>query len=105
MSKAAKLPDTDTRQTYVFEQPIKRGNTKIPEVQVRTPNSGELRGLSLTAILNMEVDSLRVLLPRITAPALTTNEIDELMPADLVGLGGKIAGFFVPKAEKDSLTA
>lgn len=96
---------TDGRITVVFETPLKRGNHTIPEVQLRKPSSGELRGLNLHDALNLDVNAMHKLLPRITAPALTENDVSQLDPVDLVALGGEIAGFFVPKASKNSLTA
>lgn len=95
----------DGRITVVFESPLKRGNHTIPEVQLRKPSSGELRGLSLHDVLQLDVTAMHKLLPRITAPALTENDVSQLDPVDLVALGGEIAGFFVPKTAKNSLIA
>ncbi len=93
------------RTTVKLDTPIKRGNDEIPEVQLRKPNSGELRGLNLSDILQLDVNALHKLLPRVTAPGLTESEISELDPVDLVQLGTGVAGFFIPKTEQNSLTA
>ncbi|WP_421318826.1 phage tail assembly protein [Aeromonas veronii] len=76
---------------------IQRGETTITEISVRKPQSGELRGLNLTDILQMDVNALTKLLPRITNPALTEAEASALDPADLMQLGQEVAAFLVPK--------
>ncbi len=93
------------RTTITLEEPIERGNDKIPEFQLRRPQSGELRGLSLRAVLDMEVDALIKLTPRISAPALTEQEVAELCPADLTQIGIEVANFFMTAEQKASLSA
>ena len=66
----------------------------------RRPLSGELRGLSLASLLQLDVANLQMLLPRITSPMLTRAEIDQLDPADLVQLGVEVTGFFLTKADR-----
>ncbi|EPJ56341.1 MAG: phage P2 GpE-like tail protein [Osedax symbiont Rs2] len=97
--------DNKDRQTVILHEQIKRGNTCIDEIQVRTPRAGELRGLSLADLLNVQVDALKELLPRITAPAITGVEIDNLHPADLVQLSTKVIAFLAPPEKPDSLIA
>lgn len=90
-----------------LDTPIIRGNTTIAEVTVRKPMSGELRGLALVDLLNLEVNALRKVLPRITNPPLTDLEVGRMDPADLVDIGTKVAGFLLKKSAKAeaSLTA
>lgn len=83
--------------TVTLDTPIKRGETTITEINVRKPQSGELRGLNLNDILQMDVNALTKLLPRITSPALTEAEASALDPADLVQLGHEVGSFLVPK--------
>ncbi|MFZ2307542.1 MAG: phage tail assembly protein [Rhodoferax sp.] len=82
-----------------LENPIKRGDTTITSVTVRKPRAGELRGLSLAELLQMKVDALQALLPRITTPMLHRHDIDNLEPADLVNLGGEVVNFLLTKAQ------
>ncbi|WP_240349243.1 phage tail assembly protein [Halomonas binhaiensis] len=86
-----------TFETVELDEPIARGKTTIREIQVRKPKSGALRGVALTDILQMDVSALTKVLPRITEPALTEADIRGLDPADLVQLGGTVAGFLLPK--------
>lgn len=90
-----------------LDTPIKRGESEIKDISVRKPNSGELRGVSLTDLLQMEVTALHKVLPRITEPALTDVEVSGLDPADLFQLGTAVTSFLLPKAMKQtvSLTA
>ncbi|MCV6588322.1 MAG: phage tail assembly protein [Marinobacterium sp.] len=91
--------------TVKLDTPLQRGDTRIEEVNLRKPKSGELRGLNLSEIITMDVNSLQKLLPRITLPSLTEHEISELDPADLMELATETASFFMRKAIKDSLPA
>lgn len=88
-------------ESVQLDEPITRGKTVIREVQVRKPKSGALRGVALTDLLQMHVSALTTVLPRITEPALTEAEVRNLDPADLVQLGGTVAGFLVPKRTRE----
>lgn len=83
-----------------LDEPLQRGNTTVSSVTVRKPMSGELRGVSLVDLLNLEVNALRKVLPRITTPSLTDHEVGRLDPADMVELGSKVAAFLVRKSVK-----
>jgi hypothetical protein len=82
----------------ILETPITRGEQTITEIQLRKPQSGELRGVSLVDLLQMEVSALCTVLPRITTPALTPHDVGQLDPADLLQLAGGISAFLLPKA-------
>jgi hypothetical protein len=87
-------------KTVTLETPIERGTTKITEVQVRKPKSGELRGTQLVNLLHMDIASLETILPRITTPALTKQEAANLDPADMTQFGMEVADFLLTKANK-----
>lgn len=87
-----------TTQTITLDTPVVRGEQTIKTVDVRKPQSGELRGTSLSALVSLDVDALQKVLPRITSPMLTEQDVAKLDPADLVQLGGAFAGFLLPKA-------
>ena len=86
--------------TITLDQPIKRGESEITAIELRKPMSGELRGLNLTDLLQMDVTALQRVLPRISSPTLTEAEVAALDPADLLQLGSTVAGFLLPKAAK-----
>lgn len=77
---------------------IIRGKTEITSVTVRKPQSGALRGTRLQALMDMDVNALITVLPRITTPALTTAEINEMDPADLVSLSVEVVTFLLKKS-------
>jgi len=81
-----------------LETPITRGDQLIEEIQLRKPQSGELRGVSLVDLLQMDVTALQTVLPRITSPLLTPHDVGQLDPADLVQMGGIVSTFLLPKA-------
>ena len=80
-----------------LDEPIKRGEQVIASVTVRKPSSGELRGVSLVDLANVNVVALQQVLPRITNPTLTTHDVAQLDPADLMSLGVEVASFLVRK--------
>lgn len=88
------------RPVITLDTPIVRGSGEITEVTLRKPASGELRGVSLSDLLQMDVLALRKVLPRITTPTLTDHEIGMLDPADLVQMATEVAGFLLPKSAK-----
>lgn len=78
----------------VLEQPIKRGEGKpIGEIVLRKPAAGELRGLNLRDLLNGDVSATIRLVPRISQPTLTEQDVAALDVADLVLCADAIAGF------------
>jgi len=85
--------------TVQLDEPIRRGDTAITSVTLRRPRAGELRGLHLTLLLQMQVDALVTLLPRITQPTLLKHELEAMNPADLVQLGSEATGFFLTRAQ------
>lgn len=93
--------NTPISKTITLDTPLKRGDQEITAVTLRKPSSGELRGLNLTDLLQMDVNALKKILPRITSPILTEQDIDGLDPADLVDLGSSVALFLVKKADQE----
>ena len=86
--------------TITLDMPLTRGETEITELRLRKPTSGELRGVSLADVLQMQTDALITLIPRLSTPSLTATEVRQMDPADLVQCGGEIAGFLLTKRTK-----
>ena len=95
----AELPRVAT-ETVELDTPIARGKTTVHEIHVRKPKSGALRGVALADVLNMDVQALTKVLPRITEPSLSEAELRDLDPADLVQLGTAVSGFLLAKRFK-----
>ncbi len=86
----------------ILDETIKRGDSEITSVELRKPVSGELRGLNLADLLQMDVSALHKVLPRITMPPLTEHEVAGMAPADLMQMGAKVAAFLLPKAARQA---
>ncbi|WP_438767914.1 phage tail assembly protein [Kushneria sp. TE3] len=83
-----------------LDTPIVRGEQTIDSVSVRKPTAGELRGVNLSDVLQLQTDALMKLIPRLSIPSLTDHEARQMDPADLVQLGSEVAGFLVSKRAK-----
>ncbi|MDR6128057.1 phage tail assembly protein [Sphingomonas sp. SORGH_AS_0438] len=71
------------------------------EVTIRKPGSGELRGLSLASLNQLDVLSLEILLPRITSPQILKGASMDV--ADLMQFGGEVMDFLLPSAAKAAI--
>ncbi|MRR50803.1 MAG: phage tail assembly protein [Rhodocyclaceae bacterium] len=87
------------KTTITLEEPIQRGETTIASVELRRPKAGELRGVNLTDLLQMDVSAIIKVVPRISTPMLTDADVANLDPADLTQMGSAVASFLLPKAE------
>ncbi|MGG7447734.1 phage tail assembly protein [Kosakonia oryzendophytica] len=90
----------ETDHVITLENPIKRGEQSITVITLMKPNAGTLRGVSLAAVANAEVDALIKVLPRITSPSLTEQEVSALDLVDMVALAGKVVGFLSPASAR-----
>lgn len=79
--------------SLTLSSPIKRGNEKITEITLRKPDAGSLRGLTLTDLIRMDVDSMAELTPRLSL--ITEPEFRQLHPYDMMQLGKAITGFLM----------
>lgn len=89
-------------RSVTLDTPLARGDETIAVVQVRKPGAGELRGLTLMALSQLDYAALESLLPRITMPILHKADIARLDPADLMQLGGEVMDFLLPRAAKET---
>jgi hypothetical protein len=89
-------------KTVTLEQPIRRGESFVPMVEILSPTgTGWLRGVKIFDLAQMDVSALTTVLPRITAPALTEQEIRNALSApDLFQLGAAVADFLIPKSAR-----
>ena len=98
---AAQAATKDPNKEVVeLDTPIVRGEHSITSITLRKPMAGELRGVSLIELMQMDVLALRKVLPRITSPSLTDLEIGMMDPADLVQCGVAVSGFLLQKSAK-----
>ncbi|AZV77878.1 phage tail assembly protein [Parasedimentitalea marina] len=93
MSKITKL------NAVTLVEPVQIDGEDVFEITLRKPKTGELRGLALTSILQMDVGALTKLLPRITQPPLNESQIADLDPKDFTDLAGKTMLFFIKQEQ------
>lgn len=91
--------------TVRLSSPIKVGGKEITEVTLRKPKAGEMRGLQTANILQMDVDTMIKLLPRITSPVLDPAVVEDLDADNFGPLCQKAMSFLLPKAAQDKITA
>lgn len=82
-----------TLLNYDLQFPLEQGSEIISQITIKKPLVGELRGLKLTELLQMDIATCEKLLPRITE--LTASNVAHLDPYDLTAIMEKVAGFFV----------
>ena len=99
-TKSAETTNTSTYVTVTLEEPIQRGNSTITELQLRRPKAGELRGMTLVDVAHLDVLALQKLLPRITVPTLTMQEVGNLELSDLMTMGSEVVNFLAKKADR-----
>lgn len=92
--------ETENPNVVTLDTPLMRGEQKIEKVTLSKPNAGTLRGVSLASLANSDVDALIKVLPRMTYPALTEQEIIRLDASDLIGFAGKVVGFLSPASDR-----
>lgn len=97
------LIQNPNEETVVLEQPIQFGSTTITQVQIRKPNVKALSGVSLQAIYQHDVNALIKVLPRVTTPPLTAQQVMDLDPVDFANLGGHLVTFLYPKALQQAI--
>ncbi|MEO1827668.1 MAG: phage tail assembly protein [Pseudomonas sp.] len=93
MAKAA-----PTTEVVTLETPLQRGEQTITKVTLRKPATGELRGVHLAELIQLDVSSLSRVIPRISDPTLTEQDVAKMDPADAIQMGLVVAGFLAPKA-------
>lgn len=92
--EATKNPN---EEVVPLEEPIKSNGQTITHITIRKPNVKALSGVSLQAIYQHDVNALIKVLPRVTTPALTPQQVLELDPVDFAQLGGHLVTFLYPK--------
>ncbi|RXJ21512.1 phage tail assembly protein [Lelliottia nimipressuralis] len=92
--------ETENPNIVTLDTPLMRGEQKIGQITLTKPNAGTLRGVSLAALAQSDVDALIKVLPRMTYPALTEHEITRLDASDLLSFAGKVVGFLSPASER-----
>jgi hypothetical protein len=81
-------------KTVTFKTPIPYGDGKLAELNLRQPKAGDLRGLKLLGLHNMEWDTVATLVPRIATQPVTAGQLAELEAPDVMAVMETVLGFF-----------
>lgn len=87
-----------TDNAIPLTKPVVRGDEKITQITItdEIKQAGSLRGLKLVNVMNMDVDSVAVLLTRVTSPRLKLTEVNEMDTRDFVSLSEALVPFLTP---------
>ena len=77
-----------------LSKPIEIDGKSCREIRLRDPKAGELRGLNLANVMQMDTDAMLKLLPRICT--LSGDQIADMPAADFAALSTTAISFFVP---------
>lgn len=92
--------DAIREKTITLDVPLVRGDQQITTLVLRRPTTGALRGVSITSVLQMDTGAIMAVLPRISTPTLTKQDVEKLDIADLTECGITLASFFLRKSER-----
>lgn len=81
---------------YDLNVPLKNGGNEIKTLNIRRPTSGELRGVKLIDVLQMDVEAHAQLLPRICEEIVSEQQVYQLDISDLGKIISKTVNFFKP---------
>lgn len=70
-----------------------RGDKQITDITVNKPTVPALKGLKMFDVLQMDVDALQVLLPRVTSPVLHKADFATMEVSDFTELAAAAVGF------------
>ena len=80
-------------------KPIKLGKKEVRDFVLTEPSAGQMRGLKLAELLQMDVSSMIVIIPRIASPALSEAQVAALDPAQLTAFATEVIRFFATEAQ------
>ena len=95
------LPVNPDIETVEFDSPVQRGDMQISKVNINKPKTGALRGLSLSDLLKLDVETVIKLVPRVSTPPLAEHEVAALDPSDLLKVSTAVVGFFASNAQRE----
>lgn len=90
-------------QTLNLNSPIVRGDKEITSITLHKPNVSAARGLSMRALLDMNMDAITAILPKISDPQIASQEIEKMDVVDLLQAGILIASFFLPISDQEGM--
>ena len=93
---------TENTKIITLTNPITRGENQITEITVNKPTVPALKGLKMFDVLQMDVDALQVLLPRVTSPVLPKADFATQDVADFTERAAAAVGFLGKNSEVET---
>ncbi|HHE3654990.1 TPA: phage tail assembly protein [Pasteurella multocida] len=81
---------------------IQRGDQEIKEVQVLKPTVPALKGLKMFDVLQVDVNAMEILLPRITVPKLHKADFAQMAVEDFTELATAAVSFLGKNSTEES---
>jgi len=88
--------------TVPLDTPLARTDGQLEQLRFRKPVSGDLRGMSIAKLGQLDYDEQRKLLARITLDGLIEAEIDKLDVCDQLQISNALMDFLVPKRHQEA---
>lgn len=83
-------------QKVTLKTGIPSGKTTITELTIRKPLTGDLRGVKLIDFIELDINALAKVLPRITTPTIEEHEVFQMDLLDLSEVTKVMADFLSP---------
>lgn len=81
--------------TVKLSVPLKDGDKEIDNINLRKPNAGELRGVAVLQLMQMQPEEFAKLVPRISTPMINEHLFNQLDLADMMDIMTTVQGFFM----------
>ncbi|WOA54380.1 phage tail assembly protein [Dickeya solani] len=87
-------------QTITLQTPLTRSGGDVTTVTITDAlkQAGSLRGLKVYDVMTSDVDALMTLIPRVTSPALTQDELRRMDVWDFCQFANAVATFLQPNS-------
>ncbi|MGC6408479.1 phage tail assembly protein [Bisgaard Taxon 45] len=89
------MANLNTTKSIVLSTPIQRGDQEIKEIQVLKPTVQALKGLKMFDVVQVDVNAMEILLPRITVPKLHKADFAQMDIEDFTELATAAVNFLV----------
>lgn len=89
--------------SVTLDNPLIRGDNQVTQILLTKPRTNALRGTTLSDLMSLDVSALCKVLPRVSSPALTPQELNGMDPSDLVQLGTAFLDFLLPNSVRENL--
>lgn len=87
-----------TQKDITLSSSIINGKTEITKITIRKPLAGDLRGVKLLNFVDADIDSLAKVLPRISTPTLSEQDVYNMDLMDLTNVVVEMSDFLKPKS-------